>query len=89
MRLLIHGRVQGVCFRQSALEAAEQQGLRGWVRNLPSGEVEALAEGPPAAVEAFVTWCHQGPPAARVGRVDISESSDISPLPAFHVETHR
>ncbi len=89
IRVIITGRVQGVGFRQAAVEKALKHGLRGWVRNLPQGHVEALAEGPVESVEAFVAWCSEGPPSASVGRVDITEESDVSPLPAFHVEHHR
>lgn len=68
--LLIHGIVQGVSFRWYARKEAERLGLRGWVKNLPTGEVEAVVEGPAAAVDEFVSWCGHGPPAARVDRVD-------------------
>ena len=46
LRLLVHGRVQGVFFRQAAADEARQLGLRGWVRNLANGDVEIVAEGP-------------------------------------------
>ena len=68
--LIIHGIVQGVSFRWHARQVAERLRLGGWVRNLPTGEVETVVEGPAAAVEEFVAWCGHGPPAARVDRVD-------------------
>jgi len=71
VHLLISGRVQGVWYRASARDQARRQGLTGWVRNRPDGRVEALAEGPRAELEAFITWCHQGPPAARVDDIEI------------------
>jgi acylphosphatase len=70
VRLVITGVVQGVSFRWYARLEAERLRLSGWVRNLPTGEVEAVAEGPAADVDAFVTWCRHGPPSARVDRVD-------------------
>lgn len=70
VHLLIHGHVQGVFFRSSAAHEARVRGVRGWVRNLPSGSVELWAEGAPEAVSALVAWCQHGPPAARVERVE-------------------
>ncbi len=67
-RLLLHvtGRVQGVAFRAHTQAEARALGLVGWVRNLPDGRVEVLAEGPRPALEALAAWCRVGPPAARV-----------------------
>ena len=70
-RLHIHGHVQGVGYRWSLVREAERLGLRGWVRNRRDGSVEALAVGPPAALQALVAWAQRGPPAARVSRVDV------------------
>ena len=77
VHLLISGRVQGVFYRASTEAKARELGLGGWVRNLPDGRVEAVAEGPRAMLEQLVAWCHQGPPAARVGHVEpvFSEAS--------------
>jgi len=69
-RVVIHGRVQGVAFRATTCREASRRGLRGWVRNLPDGSVEALFEGEPADVEALVRWCRTGPAWARVDRVE-------------------
>jgi len=71
--LLIHGRVQGVFYRAKARAAGADLGLRGWVRNRDDGTVEATACGPSEAIERYITWCHQGPPAARVSRIEIRE----------------
>lgn len=73
-RLLVSGRVQGVCYRASAQDEAIRLGLAGEVRNLPSGQVEATVEGPRAAVEEFIAWCRVGPPAARVSDVAVEWS---------------
>nr|MBL8456780.1 acylphosphatase [Zoogloeaceae bacterium] len=71
--LLIVGRVQGVGYRASAKAQAHGLGLAGWVRNLSSGDVEAVVAGAPEDVHAFVDWARRGPPNARVARIDISE----------------
>ncbi len=64
--LLISGRVQGVCFRMYTEEEATKRSLTGWVRNLPTGQVEAVFEGNKKSIEEVIQWCHKGPPAARV-----------------------
>ena len=71
VRLSIHGMVQGVFFRYNTRIQAERLGLDGFVRNTSDGGVEAVAEGPREALEAFVEWCHRGPEIARVDRVDV------------------
>ena len=73
VRLRVTGRVQGVGYRAHAQAEARRLGLRGWVRNLPDGRVEALADGDADAVEAFVAWCRHGPSHARVDGVEVSE----------------
>lgn len=69
--ILVRGKVQGVFFRASAMSEAQRLGLTGWVKNLPDGAVEAVAEGERARVEEFVLWCRRGPPAARVDDVEV------------------
>lgn len=83
--LKIHGRVQGVFFRQSTQAAAIRLGLTGWVRNLPDGSVEALAEGPADAVRELLAWCRQGPPAAEVSSVDIDWTDATGEYQDFEV----
>jgi acylphosphatase len=73
IRAIVSGRVQGVAYRASTEAKARQLGLAGWVRNLPDGRVELEAEGPPEQVAALVTWCHHGPPSARVDQVAVEE----------------
>ena len=70
-QIRVEGRVQGVCYRQSTVEMANQLGLCGWVRNLPDGSVEALFEGERHRVEQAVAWCRQGPPRAIVSEVSV------------------
>ena len=57
-------------FRDACRREAERLGVAGWVRNLADGRVEAAFEGAPELVEQMVTWCHDGPPRARVTQVD-------------------
>jgi len=70
LHLLVAGRVQGVSYRQATAEAAARLGLLGWVRNLPDGRVEALAEGPRGDLEALLELCRRGPPAASVSGLE-------------------
>lgn len=62
----VRGKVQGVWYRAGAEQQALRLGLRGWVRNLPGGEVECVLEGPDERVEQMVEWLWKGPPLARV-----------------------
>jgi len=71
LHLVIHGRVQGVFFRQSMQREAQYQAISGWVRNRSDGSVEAVVQGEPAAVDAIVRWAQRGPERAQVERVDI------------------
>ncbi|WP_328459725.1 acylphosphatase [Actinoplanes sp. NBC_00393] len=72
-RVLVSGTVQGVFFRDTCRRVAGQQGVTGWVRNLPDGRVEAAFEGDPEAVERLVTWCRTGPPDAHVTAVSVHD----------------
>jgi acylphosphatase len=85
VHLLVTGRVQGVAFRAATAEAARRLGVRGWVRNLADGRVEAEAEGERAAVEALVAWCRRGPPAARVDHLAVSWGEPRGDLGPFAI----
>ena len=67
--VLVLGRVQGVSYRAYAQHEAVRLGLRGWIRNLPDGRVEAAFEGQKDRVDAMIHWCHRGSPLAQVTRV--------------------
>ncbi|MCW7077722.1 MAG: acylphosphatase [Canidatus Methanoxibalbensis ujae] len=69
--VFISGKVQGVFFRYATREEAVARGVRGWVRNLPDGRVEAVFEGERSAVEEMIAFCRRGPPAAKVSHVDV------------------
>lgn len=80
-RCLVSGRVQGVFYRATARDQAENLNVTGWARNLADGRVEVLACGDPEAVERFCDWLGEGPPAAQVESVDCEEVSVDAPLP--------
>ncbi|EME32296.1 acylphosphatase [Galdieria sulphuraria] len=85
--LKIFGRVQGVCYRASAAEKAEELNLVGWVRNNRDGTVEAEAQGTCDNLKLFVEWCKQGPDIAKVTKVE-EQWKDIDTLDysSFRVE---
>ncbi len=69
VNLIIRGHVQGVFFRVSTRQQAQRLGLKGFVRNLSDGSVNAVAEGEHLDIEHFIRWCRRGPSAARVEEV--------------------
>jgi len=79
VRVRIRGIVHGVSFRSSMARLASELGVRGWVRNLPDGSVEAFLEGDERKVRKMLDWAKQGPPRARVDRLDVQ-----SALPRNH-----
>jgi acylphosphatase len=85
VHLVVSGLVQGVSYRASARDEARRLSLQGWVRNLPNGDVEALAQGEALAVETFVSWCHRGPEEARVTGVSVGERPAQDGLAPFAV----
>jgi acylphosphatase len=72
-RVVVHGLVQGVFFRDSCRGEARDAGVRGWVTNAADGTVQAHFEGPAPAVERLVAWVHHGPPHADVDRVEVED----------------
>ena len=72
-RVVVHGRVQGVFFRDTAGREASRHGVAGWVRNTAEGTVEAVFEGAREDVERLIGFAHEGPPAAEVERVEVFE----------------
>ena len=72
-RVVVHGQVQGVFFRDTTRREARSRGVAGWIRNTPQGTVEAVFEGEPDAVEWLVDFCRRGPRGADVERVDVSD----------------
>jgi len=74
-RVLVSGRVQGVFFRDACRRMAREQGVAGWVRNLPDGQVEAVFEGRPEDVDRLVAWARRGPSRAAVADVAVQAES--------------
>jgi acylphosphatase len=83
--LIITGRVQGVLFRMETLRTAERLGVRGWVRNLPDGTVEAVFDGAPDAVQNAVEWCRTGPRMAEINDVRISWEKSSAEFDRFSI----
>ena len=74
--LLIHGRVQGVNYRESMRMQAQRLNVTGWVRNRSDGTVEAMVHGSPDDVAQMLDWCQRGPPGARVTSLQVEEASE-------------
>jgi len=83
-KVVVHGDVQGVFFRDACRAEAERAGVAGWVRNRADGAVEAVFEGQPEAVARLTRWCETGPPHAHVERVDVT-AEDPGRLEGFTV----
>ena len=77
--VFIKGRVQGVLFRYTTRDEANLRGVKGWVRNLRDGRVEAVFEGDKNKVDELIEFCHYGPPAAKVSSVDCLLYTSPSP----------
>ena len=78
VHVTISGRVQGVWFRASTRDKAEQLGITGWVKNTIDGDVEAVFEGEEECVQEMINWCHQGPPHSKVENVEIKKQQQTS-----------
>ncbi|MGQ4892169.1 MAG: acylphosphatase [Candidatus Njordarchaeia archaeon] len=82
----ISGLVQGVFFRASTKEVADKLGVKGFVRNLPDGRVEAVFEGDEESVKKIIEWCHRGPPAARVESVEVQYEDYKGEFDSFEIK---
>jgi acylphosphatase len=85
LHIRIAGRVQGVYYRASALQQAQNLGLAGWVMNCPDGSVEALAEGAKTKLEQWLAWCRRGPSGAHVTHVDVRWESPENNFTGFTI----
>jgi acylphosphatase len=83
--IIVRGVVQGVGFRIYAQSEANRLGLRGYVRNLPNGAVEIVAEGDADAVERLIEWAKRGPPAAAVEDVDVEHAEPTGEFSDFTI----
>ncbi|MBS7544984.1 acylphosphatase [Ancylobacter oerskovii] len=79
LRIVVHGRVQGVGYRAWLADAAGRLGLRGWVRNRRDGTVEALLHADEATLETLIDACRRGPPAALVRDIERFEAAGTPP----------
>lgn len=85
VHLLISGRVQGVFYRTSCEEVAIRHGLTGWVKNLPSEQVEVLAQGEKEKIEKLIEWCKKGPPNASVSSVEVKWEELLRQFTSFEI----
>jgi len=86
IHVVIAGRVQGVWFRASIRDKAQQLGLKGWVKNIPGGDVEAVFDGEEKLVNEMVEWCHHGPPMAEVENVKIKKEQSSNDFDDFLIK---
>jgi acylphosphatase len=84
--VVVNGRVQGVFFRAATKREAESLGVKGWVRNLPDGKVEAVFEGEEDVVKMLVDFSKQGPPRAKVSSVDLEWETYTGQFRSFRVD---
>ena len=85
VHLLIKGKVQGVFYRKTAKEVADNIGVKGWVRNTDAGDVEIIASSTQEALQDFIDWCHVGPARANVTTVEVTTLPD-QPFQIFEVK---
>ena len=83
--LIISGFVQGVWYRAFTERTAGAVGLAGWVRNLPDGSVEAVMEGPRAAIEMAILECKKGPPSSRVDNIEVEWEEPTGEFDSFRI----
>lgn len=76
IHLIVSGKVQGVFFRATAKDVADEIGISGWVKNAEDGNVEAMAQGTEEQLQKFIDWCKKGPPKAIVTDVKIAAADD-------------
>ena len=76
VHLVIKGNVQGVYYRASAKEKANELGVKGWIKNSPGGQVEAMASGNKEQLDKFIEWCRQGPQHAEVSDIVVTKREE-------------
>lgn len=85
VHVYISGKVQGVFFRAYTRDKASELGLKGWVRNLYDGRVEAVFEGEKEKVEEMLRWCYEGSPYSRVSDVEVHWEAPTGEHKSFDV----
>lgn len=83
--IIIHGSVQGVFFRSNARDIASSLGLKGYVRNMPDGTVEVVAEGNEDKIKELVEFCKKGPETAEVTKTDVEFEKASNEFESFEV----
>lgn len=83
--IVVSGKVQGVYYRQSAKQRAQQLGITGFAKNMPDGSVLLIATGTHSQLTEFVDWCRKGPPAARVSDVTVQQE-EAHPYDSFTIQ---
>jgi acylphosphatase len=87
--ILVKGFVQGVSYRKQTQRVANNLGVRGWVRNLDNGAVEACLEGEQSAVDALISWCAFGPKIGKVDEVRVFEDRYVGEYSDFNIQDDR
>lgn len=85
VRAVVGGRVQGVGFRYSTVDQANRHGVTGWVRNMPSGQVEVFVQGPDVNVDALLAWLAIGPRLASVTGVEVVTAEPDTRVTTFRM----
>jgi len=85
VNVIVSGQVQGVWFRASTKQKAEELGLTGWVRNTPCGDVEAVFEGEEEEVKKMIDWCRSGPPMAKVEKIMVKKQQQTIGFDGFSI----
>ncbi|MQY54568.1 MAG: acylphosphatase [Methanosarcinales archaeon] len=83
--VVVKGRVQGVYFRYATRDEANMRGIKGWVRNMSDGRVEAVFEGVKEKVDEMIEFCHYGPPAAKVSSVKVTREDYTGEFKEFSI----
>lgn len=84
-KIQVSGRVQGVGFRHSARQNARYLGLKGFVKNLPNGDVYIEVEGTRDSLDEFILWCRKGPGFGFVERLSL-DTGKAKSYKGFHIE---
>lgn len=85
IKVIVKGRVQGVFFRAHTKDTADRLGIKGYVKNLPNGSVEAVFEGEQIVVTQMMEWCYKGPAAAKVDHVLSEKTAILSNFKTFEI----
>lgn len=84
LHIIVNGCVQGVWFRASTKEQADTLGITGWIRNLPTGQVECVISGDNGQIKSMINWLHNGPRLASVSGLD-QEPIDCEDFTDFEI----